>query len=231
MFELGCHLIDLVVGVIGADSRPTVFHQHLGGDGLSDNTLMVLEKPRLLATVKVSAYEVEGTTRRHLTVCGTRGTFHIQPLDNPTAPSPWMSLADNSKRGYKPGLSRGLLAISPMRWIWLASSPGKKPAISPTSTTWTSNDWYWPAVNVNCALCTMGLERLWLTPRTTALHGVTNDVEISCSTCSCLCIRHLVQRRRHTGGRAWQEETGYRRGQTIAPQAYARVQCGLEVDG
>jgi hypothetical protein len=28
---------------------------------------------------------VEGLERRHLVVCGTEGTFHIQPLDNPSA--------------------------------------------------------------------------------------------------------------------------------------------------
>ena len=31
------------------------------------------------------ALEVDGFDRRHLVVCGTEGTFHIQPLDNPAA--------------------------------------------------------------------------------------------------------------------------------------------------
>ncbi len=33
--------------------------------------------------MKSSALEVEGFDRRHLVVCGSEGTFHIQPLDNP----------------------------------------------------------------------------------------------------------------------------------------------------
>ena len=37
------------------------------------------------ATVKSTALEVDGGGRRHLVVCGTEGTFHIQPLDNPAA--------------------------------------------------------------------------------------------------------------------------------------------------
>jgi predicted dehydrogenase len=45
----------------------------------------VLTYPRATATVKSTALEVEGGDRRHLVVCGTEGTFHIQPLDNPAA--------------------------------------------------------------------------------------------------------------------------------------------------
>src|SRR5262249_59347608 len=54
-------------------------------DRLMDNMLAVLRYPRATATVKSSALEVEGFDRRHLVVCGTEGTFHIQPLDNPAA--------------------------------------------------------------------------------------------------------------------------------------------------
>lgn len=87
MFELGCHIIDLVVGVLGAPSKVSAFGQHasLENDGLADNMLAVFEYPRALATVKTSAMEVEGFARRHFVVCGSGGTFHIQPLDNPTA--------------------------------------------------------------------------------------------------------------------------------------------------
>ncbi len=47
--------------------------------------LVVLEYPRATASVKSSAMEVECFARRHLVVCGTEGTFQIQPLDNPSA--------------------------------------------------------------------------------------------------------------------------------------------------
>lgn len=87
MFELGCHLIDLVHSILGEPSRVTGFHQHVSpaNDALLDNALAVLEYPRALATVKTSAQEVDGNARRHLVVCGTNGTFHVQPLDNPSA--------------------------------------------------------------------------------------------------------------------------------------------------
>lgn len=87
MFELGCHILDLIVGIMGKPQKVSAYHRMSGahGDGLLDNTLAVLEYPRAVATVKSSALEVEGFLRRHLVVCGTEGTFHIQPLDNPVA--------------------------------------------------------------------------------------------------------------------------------------------------
>jgi predicted dehydrogenase len=86
-FELGCHVLDLVVGVLGKPDRvaPFVRHSSRLDDKLMDNMLAVLSYPRATATVKSSALEVEGFDRRHLVVCGSEGTFHIQPLDNPSA--------------------------------------------------------------------------------------------------------------------------------------------------
>lgn len=87
MFELGCHVLDLVVGILGAPQKVTAFPRHssVSEDALLDNMLAVLEYPRATATVRSSVIEINGGERRHLTVCGTEGTFHIQPLDNPSA--------------------------------------------------------------------------------------------------------------------------------------------------
>lgn len=87
LFELGCHVLDLVIGVLGRPEAVVGFNKHSSGldDGLLDNMLAVLSYPRATATVKATALEVEGFDRRHLVVCGTEGTFHIQPLDNPAA--------------------------------------------------------------------------------------------------------------------------------------------------
>lgn len=87
MFELGCHVLDLIVGLLGKPTEVAAFNKHSSplGDGLLDNMLAVLSYPRATATVKSSAMEVEGFDRRHLVVCGTEGTFHIQPLDSPSA--------------------------------------------------------------------------------------------------------------------------------------------------
>jgi predicted dehydrogenase len=85
MFELGCHVIDLVLGVLGPPQKVSSFPRKSGfvADELVDNTLAVLEYPHATASVKSSAVEFNGGARRHLTVCGRNGTFHIQPLDAP----------------------------------------------------------------------------------------------------------------------------------------------------
>lgn len=101
MFELGCHLVDLVVGVLGQPTEVAAFGQHVSDqrDGLRDNMLAVLRYPRALATVKSSAQEVDGFARRHFVVCGTKGTFHIQPLDSPAA----RVTLDQPREGYRAG--------------------------------------------------------------------------------------------------------------------------------
>lgn len=103
MFELGCHIIDLTVGVLGPPDRVSTFARHSGeaDDDLLDNMLAVFDYPRALATVKSTALEVEGGARRHLVVCGTEGTFHIQPLDNPAVRLALSSDRDGYRRGYQ----------------------------------------------------------------------------------------------------------------------------------
>lgn len=101
MFELGCHVLDLVVKTMGKPLSVKAFPHHSAtlNDGLMDNMLAVLNYAKATATVKASALEVEGFDRRHLVVCGTEGTFHIQPLDNPSVR---LSLA-NTRGPYKKG--------------------------------------------------------------------------------------------------------------------------------
>lgn len=103
MFELGCHLIDLVVGMMGEPVSVTPFAQHASPleDGLADNMLAVLEYPRAIASVKSSGQEVEGFARRHLVVCGTAGTFQVQPLDNPAARVALDRPRGNYRQGYQ----------------------------------------------------------------------------------------------------------------------------------
>lgn len=85
MFELGCHLIDLVVGVLGKPDKISSHNKRSGKhqDNLIDNMLAIFDYPNATASIKSSAVEVDGFARRHFVVCGTEGTFHIQPLDRP----------------------------------------------------------------------------------------------------------------------------------------------------
>jgi predicted dehydrogenase len=103
MFELGCHVIDLVVGVLGKPAAVHAFPRHSSkiDDGLLDNMLAVFEYPRATASVKSSALEVDGGDRRHFVVCGTEGTFHIQPLDNPSARVALSAPHGEYRKGYQ----------------------------------------------------------------------------------------------------------------------------------
>jgi predicted dehydrogenase len=101
MFELGGHIIDQVVGVLGAPTRVHALPRATGkhDDGLMDNMLAVFEYTKATATVKSSAVEVDGGSRRHFVVCGTAGTFHIQPLDSPAV----RLTLDQNRGEYKKG--------------------------------------------------------------------------------------------------------------------------------
>lgn len=103
MFELGCHIIDLVVGVLGKPTKVTPYPQRVAkaDDRLVDNMLAVLEYPSALASVKSTGLEVEGFERRHLVVCGTEGTFHIQPLDSPSAKVALSTARGKYRQGYQ----------------------------------------------------------------------------------------------------------------------------------
>ncbi len=103
MFELGCHLIDLVVGILGQPLEVTPFQQHVStiDDGLQDSGLAVLTYPRATATIRTTGMEVAGGERRHLTVCGTSGTFHIQPLDHPQVRVALDQPRGDHRRGYQ----------------------------------------------------------------------------------------------------------------------------------
>lgn len=103
LFELGCHILDLVLGILGAPQEVTSINQHVSklDDTLLDNMLAVLKYPNAAATVKSSAVEVDGGERRHLVVCGTEGTFHIQPLDSPSARITLSKPRGQFKQGYQ----------------------------------------------------------------------------------------------------------------------------------
>ena len=85
MFELGCHVIDAVVSVLGRPSRVVPYARHSGRykDELLDNMLAVFEYPRATATVRSALIEVDGGRRRQFVVCGDRGTVDIRPLEPP----------------------------------------------------------------------------------------------------------------------------------------------------
>jgi len=103
MFELGCHLVDQVVALFGRPKKIADYSQHVAkvDDQLLDNMLAVFTYSKMIASVKSSAVEVEGMSRRHFVVCGSEGTFHIQPLDNPSVRVALSAPRGNYRKGVQ----------------------------------------------------------------------------------------------------------------------------------
>jgi predicted dehydrogenase len=85
MFELGCHLIDFVVALLGAPDNVTAVGvaSRAPQETLLDNQLAVLRYPRAIASIRSTLLEPQGQRRRQLTVVGDNGTVAIRPLEPP----------------------------------------------------------------------------------------------------------------------------------------------------
>jgi len=85
MYILGCHLIDLIVYIMGKPDNVSTFLKRTNLDNIdfADNTLAVMEYEKALARVFVSSVEVNGFGRRQFMVSGSKGTVNICPLERP----------------------------------------------------------------------------------------------------------------------------------------------------
>lgn len=84
MYILGCHLVDLILYILGEPKKITKFFKHTGLDGIdfADNNLVVMEYEKALARVFVSSVEVNGWGRRQFFVSGSKGSIDIRPIEN-----------------------------------------------------------------------------------------------------------------------------------------------------
>jgi predicted dehydrogenase len=83
-FELGCHLVDPLIRLLG---RPRKIHgtfQRLGGDPLADNTVVTFEFPRALGLVTSAARQPMASAHRAFEILGTNGRAVVQPLEPPS---------------------------------------------------------------------------------------------------------------------------------------------------
>lgn len=103
MFELGCHVMDAVVTILGRPLKVTAHNRSSSplDDGFADNGLAVLDYPRATVTVRSAVVEVEGMARRQFTVCGTNGTFDIRPLEPPRARLALDAPRGDYEKGYQ----------------------------------------------------------------------------------------------------------------------------------
>lgn len=83
MFNLGCHLIDFVVSLLGRPGRVTPFLQATPdvSPHACNHATAILEYPHALVTLRASSREANGLEHRRLKVCGTRGSVELSPLE------------------------------------------------------------------------------------------------------------------------------------------------------
>jgi predicted dehydrogenase len=100
MFELGCHIIDAMVTVLGPPQKVTPFNRATRDDRVLDNQVAVFEFSDAIATIRTSIVEPFGSERRHFEVSGENGTLAIRPLEPPN-----LQLAlERPAGGFKSGL-------------------------------------------------------------------------------------------------------------------------------
>lgn len=83
MFELGCHLVDPLVRLLGAPARVTPsLHSHGGfPDRFASNTAAVFEYPRAIGIVTASMLQPNPFPYRAFEVFGSNGTAVLRPLE------------------------------------------------------------------------------------------------------------------------------------------------------
>ena len=83
MFNLGCHLIDFIISLLGRPENITPFLKSTAGlpESIKNNGLAIIETPHATATVRACSLKVNGIAQRRLKICGTKGTIELSPLE------------------------------------------------------------------------------------------------------------------------------------------------------
>jgi len=86
MFELGCHLIDPIVRLLGRPKAVTPLLKKHGDfpDNLTDNNVVVFEFKKALAIVTSATLQPNAGTHRGFELLGTNGTATLSPIEPPT---------------------------------------------------------------------------------------------------------------------------------------------------
>lgn len=83
MFNLGCHLIDVVVALLGRPTGVTPFLKSAPEqpDRIKNNCVSILDYPHATVMLRACSKEVDGLNRRRLKICGTKGSIDLCPLE------------------------------------------------------------------------------------------------------------------------------------------------------
>ena len=83
MFFLGCHLIDLILQIMGEPQKIIPMNQSTGIDGVTgeDYGFVLFKYKSGISFAKTCAAELGGFSRRQLVICGSKGTIELRPLE------------------------------------------------------------------------------------------------------------------------------------------------------
>ncbi len=103
MFELGSHLLDMTMLILGTPKKITPFLRHdaQSNDDLLDNTAAVFEFDRSMAIIQSSAMRSEAFPTRRFEICGTDGSLVVEPLEPPAVTLNLRKAAGEFKRGIQ----------------------------------------------------------------------------------------------------------------------------------
>lgn len=82
LFELGCHIIDAAMTILGKPASVNAFSTPVGTDGVQDNQMAVLKYAKATAVIRCNHTDPFGGPRRRFNVTGTDGAFEIVPLES-----------------------------------------------------------------------------------------------------------------------------------------------------
>lgn len=83
MFFLGCHLIDLILQIMGEPQKIIPMNRSTGIDGVTgeDYGFVLFCYKNGISFAKTCAAELGGFSRRQLVICGSKGTIELRPLE------------------------------------------------------------------------------------------------------------------------------------------------------
>ena len=140
MFEIGCHVIDAMVRVMGKPQQVTAFARqtHPDQDALVDNQLAVFDYPNAIASVRSALVEYEGFLRRQF-----YSVWRVWHLRSPAASRKQLSAGTGKAAGRiqdrLPGCDLARRArhfLSVLFATWQRYCVGKKRPIIPCRTNW-----------------------------------------------------------------------------------------------
>jgi len=106
-YILACHLVDIVVTLMGGPGKIRPYMRQTRSDGVLDNGLAVFEfSGDRLATIRTSITEAQGFSQRRLKVMGDKGSIIIEPIESKGNMSGGvLKLAlEEDRGGYKKGV-------------------------------------------------------------------------------------------------------------------------------